>query len=150
MTRTHKRSISIMAVTAALSCAMALAGSPTITTRFFNSIDIGGFEACSWAEGKPAPNLEMETVVRSQVEESLEAKGYEIAFETADCTVATQAIRKGDFPIGMLVIEVSEKSTGRLAWRGEAAGLVNYEAKQLKKRVRKAVKEMFKDFPKAR
>jgi hypothetical protein len=50
----------------------------------------------------------------------------------------------------MLVIEIHDESTSALAWRGEATGLVNYDTKQLKKKARKVVKEMFMDFPKAR
>ena len=130
--------------------APVFAQSPTISTRFFNSVDIAGFDSCAWGEGQPAANREVEAVIRDQVESLLEARGFEVVAAPADCRVTSRAIREGNFPIGMLVIEVHEQKTGTLAWRGEATGLINFKPKQAKKKVRKIVKTMLKNFPKRR
>ena len=132
-----------------LSSALA-AGSAEVSTRFFNSVDIASWTSCSWGPGRAAPNREVEMALRAQIEASLERKGYAMTTGDADCTVRSSAIREGNFPIGMLVVEVHDRVSNLRAWRGEATGLVNYDTKQLKKKARKIVKEMFKDFPESR
>ncbi len=92
-----------------------LALSPTVSTRFHNSIDIAGFGSCAWGKGKPAPNHEVEVVIRDQVESLLEAKGYALTAEPAECRLTSQAIRHGNLPFATLLIEVYDERTGALA-----------------------------------
>lgn len=127
-----------------------LAESPTVSTRFYNSIDIAGFDSCTWGTGKPAPNHEVERVIRDQVESVLKAKGYTLSEESEECRLTSQAIRHGSFAVGTLLIEVYSEKGGVLAWSGKATDLVNYDSKKLMKKIRKVVKAMFKNFPKAR
>ena len=142
----------------ALTCLVALlaglhpaaAKSPTIETTFHNSIDIAGFRDCAWREGRPAPNRQVEETIRSQVELQLEAKGYRLVTEGAGCLVMTQAVRDRHLPVGMLVVDIYDKMTGDLAWRGLATGMTKSDPKQIQKLVDKTVKKMFKQFPGAR
>ena len=124
--------------------------SPTVSTRFHNSIDIAGFGSCAWGKGNPAPNHEVELLIREQVESQLKAKGYALTADPAECRLTSQAIRHEGFPLGTLLIEIYDGGSGALAWQGKATELTNYDLKQIKKKVRKIIKTMFKDFPKAR
>jgi len=128
----------------------AFAGPPEIEVSFHNSVDIASFHACSWGEGRPAPNLQVEETIHAQVEAQLVSKGYELVTTPADCLVTTQAVRDRHFPVGMLVIDIHDRASGDLAWRSIATGLVKSEAKQLQKLANKTIKKMFKQFPEAR
>ena len=129
----------------------ALAGPPEVKATFHNSIDIASFRGCSWKEGKPASNRQVEETIRSEVRSRLEKKGYGTLVTEADCWVATEAIGDEYFPLASLVVEVYDRSTGDLAWRGRARGLVDTsDLKAARKFVRKTIKRMFEQFPKAR
>jgi len=120
-----------------------------VYVRALNSIDITSFEACSWGEGRPAPDHQVETEIRRTVEERLGGTGYAVVSEGGDCRITSHAVGDANFPVGVLMIEIHEVSTGRIAWRGEASGLVEGTTKQRMKRVRKVVQQMFKHFPKS-
>jgi len=128
----------------------AFAKSPTIDTAFHNSVDIAGFRSCSWREGRPAANRQTEETIRAQVETQLEDKGYALVASGADCLVMTQAVRDRHLPVGMLVVDVYDKASGDLAWRGVATAMAKSDPKEVQKLVVKTIKKMFKQFPEAR
>jgi hypothetical protein len=134
-----------------LTVTTAVAGPPEVKANFHNSIDIAGFRSCAWKEGKPAPNRQVEETIRSQVRARLEKKGYSLVAGQADCSVVTEVIGDEYFPLGTLIVEVHERATDELAWRGRARGLVDIsDPKETRKFVRKTVKKMFEQFPEAR
>jgi hypothetical protein len=128
----------------------ALCGPPEIETAFHNSVDIAGFRTCSWVDGRPAPNRQVEEVILTQVESELLRLGYAVGGDSGDCTLRSEAIRDGYFPVGMLIISVFDSATGDLAWQSTASGMVKSEPKQIQKLAKKTVKKMFERFPEAR
>lgn len=120
-----------------------------VHVRALNSVDITAFRTCSWGEGRPAPDHQVELEIRRNVEEQLGRAGYSIVPDNGDCRLTSHAVGDANFPVGVLMIEMHETSTGRIAWRGEANGLVEGTTKQRMKLVRKIVKRMFKHFPEA-
>lgn len=137
----------ILGLAAALFASVAVA-SPTVRSESLGSFDLSSFTSCSWAEGQPAANFQMETVIRQSVARQLENKGLELLEDGApECRVRTRVIRARSFPVGVLIVEILEAESGQMVWRGEASGLTNYPLKKIEKIIVKSVKKMFKEFP---
>lgn len=140
----------LRALSLALGCLLftaSIALAIDVDVRALNSVDISAFATCSWSEGRPAPDHQVEQEIRRSVEEQLGRAGYSIVPENGDCQLTSHAVGDANFPVGVLMIEIREVSTDRVAWRGEANGLVEGSSKQRMKLVRKIVKRMFKHFP---
>jgi hypothetical protein len=126
------------------------ASSLNVESRFYNSIDIAAFATCSWLEGEPAQSFQAENEIRSSIQKELEKKGFAMAKENGDCRLRTRAIREQAFPVGVLIVEMYDGPSGKMAWRGEASGLVNYGPKKIPKVIRRTIKALFKPLPKRR
>ena len=140
---------SFLVILVALSPPVA-ALQPSVSTEFLNSVDISGFEACVWREGHPTANFDIEATIRQTVNNELLKKGYAVTEGEGDCWVRSGGAKGGNLPIGILVVEVFDAETAQLAWRGKAVGVADFKPKQGRKIVAKAVKRMFRDFPRAR
>jgi hypothetical protein len=121
--------------------------SPTVRSELLGSFDVTTFRSCTWAEGQPAANFQMEKVIRQSVEKQLEAKGLELVKGGSDCRVRTRVIRERSFPVGVMIVEILENTSGQVVWRGEASGLTEYPLKKLEKIIVKSIKKMFKEYP---
>jgi hypothetical protein len=119
----------------------------TVRSESLGSFDLSGFTSCSWAEGQPAANFQIETLIRRSVEEQFEAKGLTLVEDGSACRVRTRVIRARSFQIGVLIVEILETESGQVVWRGEASGLTEYPLKKIEKMIVKSVKKMFKEFP---
>ena len=118
--------------------------------RYLSGIDVSAFRECSWQEGRPAQNHQIEQEIRTAVEAELKRLGYAVVTgDGADCWLRSHAIRDQAFPVGMLLIEIYKAPEAQIAFRGEATGLVNRTPKQITRDVRKSVKKMFKYYPRA-
>jgi hypothetical protein len=132
-----------------IGSSVAAPASAEVLGRFMNGIDISAFRECSWQEGRPAENHQVEQEVRTAVEAQLRRLGYSVTPDGADCWLRSHAIRDQAFPVGMLLIEIYEAPSETIAFRGEATGLVNRTPKEILKDVRKSIKKMFKYFPRS-
>jgi hypothetical protein len=127
----------------------AAAGALEVEVEFFGSIDLSKFTTYAWKDGVPAPNYLVEKAIREEVAKQLAAKGLRKVESEAPCHVRTSVAKDQVFPAGILQVEVLEASTGRLAWRGTALGVVTAEStKKRQKIAARAVKQMFKRYPK--
>jgi hypothetical protein len=125
------------------------AGALEVQVEFFGSIDLSRFTTYAWQKGVPAQNYLVEKAIREGVDKQLAAKGLSKVESGPRCHVRTSVARDQIFPAGILQVEVFEGSTGRLAWRGTAVGVVTAESiKKRQKIAARAVKQMFKRYPK--
>lgn len=127
----------------------AVSGAVEVHVRSLNSIDISAFRSCSWREGRPAPDHQVEQAIREAVEEKLQGAGYSVVDDGGDCLIASHAVGDANFPVGVLMVEIHEATSGQIAWRGEANGLVEGSPKERMKLARKVIKRMFKHFPRS-
>lgn len=144
--RTLQRA-SVVLLALAMTAVTPAAGE--VLARFLNGIDVSAFRECSWQEGRPAENHQIEQEIRTVVEAELKRLGYSVTEEGGDCWIRSHAIRDRNFPVGMLLIEIYQAPSEEIAFRGDATGLVNRTPKEMSKDVRKAIKKMFKYYPKA-
>ena len=137
--------LALMALTA------TAAGAIFVESEFVGGADIASAAAYCWKEGQRAPNGEVERAIRAEVDRQLASRGYRATECEAELHVAAYTVKDDSFPGGLMRIEVSMASTGVVAWRGKATGVV--AVKKLKKRQRaatSAIKRMFKPFPESR
>ncbi len=125
-----------------------------VESEFLGGADIASAAAYCWTKGRPAPNGEMERAIRAEVDKQLASRGYR-GYRTTECEaelqVAAYTVKDDFFPGGVLRIEVSMASTGKVAWRGKATGVVVANKPKKRQRVAtSAIKKMFKPFPKSR
>ena len=65
----------------ALLALVATASAPAraeVLARFLSGIDVSAFAECSWQEGRPAENHQIEEVIRTAVESELTRLGYSV------------------------------------------------------------------------
>ncbi len=118
-----------------------------VKTEALYGFDLSLLTACSWTEGQPAANFEIERTIRQSVEKRLRAKGRELVEVGADCLVRTRVIRERAFPVAVLLVELVEPEGGRAVWRGEVGGLTTYSLSKIERLIAKSIKKMFRELP---
>jgi hypothetical protein len=59
----------------------------------------------------------------------------------------TATAHVSEIPIGNLMVDLVDASSGQLVWRGMASGTVSSKPEKSEKKINKVVGKMFKDFP---
>jgi hypothetical protein len=135
-------------VVVSVSTLAANAASPTVRSAYLGSFDVTSLTSWAWGEGRPAQNYRIEQVIRRSVEKRLADKGLQLVSAEADCFVRTRVVTQRGLPIGVLIVELLAAESEAVVWRGEASGMTDHRLKKLEKIVAKAIKKMFRDFPK--
>jgi len=146
------RSAPVLALLLTATAALAVVG---VESEFLGSADIASAASYCWKGGTPAPNAEMERIIRAAVDKQLVSRGYRPTECEAELMVAAHTLKDDSFPAGLIRIEVSMASTGaptgKVVWRGTAQGMVAEDKLKARRRIAgSAIKKMFKPFPKSR
>ncbi len=136
--------------------ALALLAAPAaalfIDVEFFGGADIAGYRSWSWSrEGNPAANVQVEGAVRAEVERQMRGRGYERVAGDADCYIEINVEKDRFVDSGIFSVDVLAGATREVVWRGKAEGSIGTQIVNKQQKIAsRAVKKMFKQFPKRR
>ena len=120
----------------------------TVKVDFYGSVDFSRFRTYAWQKGTPAPNYETEKAIHAAIDARLTAGRWQRAEDGADVYVRSHAAKNPTFLYVILVVEVFDAKTGQRIWRGQVSDVPPDKPKKARSVVKKAVKKMFKNFPK--
>jgi len=135
------------------------------------SAEFAGYRTYAWKDGVPARHSGVEQAIVDAVDLELAAKGLRRVDEAPDLFVATYVladeqrlrdledsvywnfvtgvttIGPADVQAGTLVIDLVERESDRVVWRGLSAGTVKGTPNKISKRVGKVVRRILRDYP---
>jgi len=163
-----KRWLAALTMTLALGLAHA-ASAATVKYDYDRDVDFAAWKTFAWS-GPAAPGASLtEKRLERAVEDGFEAKGYRLVERPAeaDFLIACRAAAWRDVSLseswhgpafgrdlsvqrvarGALLVDVVDRRTGRLAWRGTVSDDLAGSPEQADKRTAKAVEKLLKKFP---
>jgi hypothetical protein len=148
-----------------------------VAVYYAKSVDFSRFQTFAWIPGTPAANPEIEERIHRAVEAKLAAKGIAKVDGEADLLVATHASveseRREDVDIlgvpqrwgegaeatgtageylreidvGTLMVDMLDGNSRLQVWRATASRVLTSDPKRSEKRIQKATRKMFENFP---
>jgi hypothetical protein len=132
--------------------------------------DFASFRTYAWKTGTPARNPNMEDLIVETVEAQLEAKGLARVGDEPDLYVATYvlpdevsvdelrnsgldfwsgvvSVSPSDVGAGTLVVDLIERESDRVVWRGVASETIKGTFKKMERKVASAIVKMFRRYP---
>ena len=172
--RRRRETLSLRSLSLALLAGLFLAlsaGAATVQIDYDDSTDWSSYKTFAWRDVGPdhpvAPNPLTDQQIRDAITAELESKGFEPAEEDADFELVYHASAHDEFRVtdwgrggrrwarrievdtyreGTLVLDVIERGSGELVWRGAISQLVP-GPKQAEKTFAKGAKKLLKSFP---
>jgi hypothetical protein len=164
-----KVGITSIVTVACLLGTVAPAAAATVKYDYDRKVDFAAWEKAAWLRPEAPGGTLAEGRIRRALEEGFEAKGFtwvEAAPE-ADFLVACHAAARRDLrleqsfrgagfgrdlrldtvPVGMLVVDVYDRRTGELAWRGMVSDALARDPEQADRKTAKAVAKLLANFP---
>lgn len=141
----------------------------TVKHDFDRTMDFSNWSTVAWSASTGVPASLPERRIQRALEDGFRAKGYTFVTTPAlaDFVITYHAgawrdvqvdhryygprfggqLRVDRIPMGVLVLDVFERATGRLAWRGSVSDALADDPAQADKRTAKAVAKLLKPFP---
>lgn len=141
----------------------------TVKYDFDRTMDFSKWRTVAWSAPEAALTTLPERRIQRALEDGFKAKGYTLVATPAqaDFVIAYHAgawrdvqvdnrfygpgfgrqVRVDRIPMGVLVVDVFERSTGKLAWRGSVTDALADNPEQAEKKTAKAVARLLKSFP---
>ena len=155
------------AILVALVLPATLAG---VQVKSDGSGDFASYRTYAWKSGTQARNPNMEDLIVETVEAQLEAKGLTRADDEPDLYVATYvlpdkvsvselrnsgmefwsgvvSVSPADIGAGTLVVDLTERESGEVVWRGVASETIKGTYKKMERKVASAIAKMFRRYP---
>jgi hypothetical protein len=146
---------------------LLVAGPVTTSVEYDRQVDFSQYKTWNWHEGgTTAMNPVTDKAIRDAIEKGLAARGVSRVDTSAALFVVYHASRTTEIDVptgksaspappsgtryfqkGSLVVDVLEAGSGRVVWRGQAAGVLRYGPKEIAAQVDAAVEEMLARFP---
>lgn len=148
-----------------------VAAAATVRYDVDSSIDVSTWKTFAWTEPEPTTGATLaEARIRRSVTAGLADKGYAHAGDPAAADFLIEAhagarrrlrvdeswspgfgrdLRVGATPEGFLVVDLIDRRTGRLAWRGAVSDALESDPDKADARAAKAVAKLFKKLPSA-
>jgi len=150
-----------------LTTLLLVASSVTTSVEYDHQVDFSQYKTWSWHEGGTAAlNPVTDKAIRDASEKKLAAHGLSRVDTSAALFVVYHASRttqidiptaKSASPVppsgilyfqkGSLVVDLLDAGSGKVVWRGQAAGVLRYGPKEIAAQVDAAVEEMLAQFP---
>jgi len=163
-----KQWIAVAAVVVSMS-ASGSAQASTVKYDYDKSVDFTAWKSLAWKPSGPSGGTLAEGRIRRALAAGFAAKGYTMVdASSADFLVAHHAAARRDLrvsesfsrgfgrdlrvdsvPVGFLVVDVFERRTGKLAWRGMVSDALASNPEKADKRTEKAVAKLLEKFPPA-
>jgi hypothetical protein len=156
-------------VTAVCSAATGLAS--TVTYDFDREVDFSKWKSLAWAGPDSHGTTLAEERIRRAIETGFQEKGFTVVADRqkADFLITYRAatwrdveleealrgpgfgrsVRLKRVPKGILVVDVIDRSTGKLAWRGAVSDTLADNPEKADKKAAKAIAKLLKYFPAA-
>ena len=163
------------ALTLALTLSMLTALFPAVPAHasevrydYDGTVDFSRWETMAWRwPESPNGSSMAEARIRRALEAGFAAEGYTFAHPSeADFLIDFHAaahrelrleegwgprwrrdVRIDAYPTGVLIVDVFDRRTGRLAWRGAVSDALANDPEKAEKRTQKAVAELLEKFP---
>ena len=150
-----------------LMTVLLVAGSVTTSVEYDHQVDFSQYKTWSWHEGSTtAMNPVTDKAIRDAIEKNLAARGFSRVDAGATLFVVYHAARTTQIDIvplnsaspapptgiryvqkGSLLVDVQDAGSGKVVWRGHAAGVLRYGPKEIAAQIDAAVQEMLAPFP---
>ena len=148
--------------------ALLLLGPPaTSSVEYDHQVDFSRYKTWSWHEGGTAAiNPVTDKAIRDAIEKTIAARGLSRVDAGATVFVVYHASRTTQIEIvpsksalpgppsgilyfqkGSLVVDLLDAGSGKLVWRGQAAGVLRYGPKEIAAQVDAAIAELLGGFP---
>jgi hypothetical protein len=162
-----RKTIALLPVLALMACASA-----KVSSEYDKATDFSRYQTYAWIKGMEAANPAVEQRIKSAVDQELAARGLKKVGEAAaaDLEIASHAstnvaqevnvesygygyagswsgnaVSVRNVDVGTLLLDVVDRSSQQLVWRGMATGIVGHTVPQEK--VDKTVKKLLTGFP---
>jgi hypothetical protein len=130
-----------------------------------HQVDFSKYKTWSWHEGVThAMNPTIDNRIREAIENGLTARGLSRADSNATLRVAYHASRTKQIEVaplgtaapptglrysekGSLVVEMLDAGSGKVVWRGQAAGVMRYGPNEIAEQIKAAVDKLLEGFP---
>ena len=146
---------------------LLVAGPVTTSVEYDHQVDFSQYKTWSWHEGGTAAmNPVTDKAIRDAIEKKLAARGLSRVDTSAALFVVYHAARTTQIDIaplnstspappsgiryvqkGSLLVDLLAAGSGKVVWRGQAAGVLRYGPKEIAAQVDAAVEEMLARFP---
>jgi Domain of unknown function (DUF4136) len=146
---------------------LLLAGPVTTSAEYDHQVDFSRYKTWSWhAGGTAAMNPVTDKAIRDAIAKGLAARGLSRVEASAALFVVYDASRTTQIDIvllnsaspappsgiryaqkGSLLVHLVDATSGKVVWRGQAAGVLRYGPKEIAAQVDAAVEEMLARFP---
>jgi hypothetical protein len=156
-----------MLVTILVAAAAAVASSAAYD--FDRTIDFSHWKRFAWKDAPPPDISLVDGRIQRTLEAGLVAKGYSLTTERAEADFLIsyhaaawrdvqihdrfhgvpfgRALQIDAVPMGTLVVDVHERATGKLVWRGMVSDALSRDPEKADKRTGKAVTRLLDKFP---
>ncbi len=136
----------VLVVVASLIAASAFAYN--VQAGYYARIDFTGLKTYAWLPGLAAPDPQTQQLVLEQVEQRMRKKGWTRVEGPADLYLRSDVIDTMSTVVGALRLDLIDRTGETLVWRGLVSGVRSTDRKLNHKRIKSAIKDMFRDFPK--
>lgn len=149
-------------IVAAISCSTVY----YVSYDYDRGTDFARLKTYSWLPLKAEDQVStsIEEVIQSAANNQLASKGYKMVSKNPDFSIVAKVGTKGEYwygsgyygyryahkiEAGTLLLDFINLRESRLIWRGEALGVLDYNAspEKLDRLVREAVEKILKEFP---
>jgi len=159
----------LRAITCVVFCLSLPCLAQKVTVDYDKNTDFGKFETYAWKQGHPTANPLMNQRIVAAIDYHLSMKGYQKVEENADMMVAYYAsadekvqITEYDYRprwkwdnefdirsilVGTVIVDLIDTSDGQLFWRAVGSDTIAGKPQRNEKKINKAAKKMFKQFP---
>ena len=144
-----------------------LLASPLTAVEYDHQVDFSRYKTWSWQAGSTAAlDLAADKRIREALARELSARGLSRVDSDATLLVRYHAARKTQIDLvpldsasaappsgiryaqtGSLVIDLLDAASGKVVWRGHAAGVLRYGPKEIAAQIAAAVGELLERFP---
>jgi uncharacterized protein DUF4136 len=148
---------------------LLLAGTATTSVEYDHQVDFAQYKTWSWREGSTASmNPVTDKSIRDAIEKGLAGRGLSRVDSGATLLVVYHASRTTQIDLvpldsastapasgiryaqkGSLVVDLLDAASGKVVWRGHAAGVLRYGQKEIAAQINAAVEEMLAQLPAA-
>jgi hypothetical protein len=172
---TVHRGFAVLAVVATAACAPGI----HIRTDFDRNVDFSKYRTIAVKQGNSSGDPVMDRRIIEDIEQALQAKGYEIVPEPMADAIAVEhaatrekhayrtfyetwpgwgwrwgwavpVVEEYDFTVGTLVVDMFDARTRQAVWHGSARGVISDRLEKNIEEVKLAVDKLFQRFPPTR
>jgi hypothetical protein len=146
---------------------LLLASGVVSSVEYDHQVDFSRYKTWSWHEGGTAAmNPVTDKAIRDAIEKTLAARGLSrvdsgatvfIVYHASRTTQIESVTSKPGSPAppsgilyfqkGALVVDLIDPASGKVVWRGQAAGVLRYGPKEIAAQVDAAIAELLGGFP---